>query len=90
MTTALTEPGWRSAVSSSVAAHRRVAAYTLPRALDARMLDLGERKESLTAAELGELLALVAFTQERAVEKFDAELAVRRLTAVCPDLADAP
>jgi hypothetical protein len=80
------DPAWRAAVSSSVTAHRRVAAYTLPPALDARMLDLGERKESLTPTERDELLALVTFTQERAVEKFDAELAVRKLTAVCPDL----
>lgn len=90
MSAALTEPELRSAVSSSVAAHRRVAAYTLPSALDVRMLDLGERKESLTVAERDELLALVAFAQARSVEKFDAELAVRKLTAVCPDLADAP
>jgi hypothetical protein len=82
----VTEPTWRAALASSVSTHRRVAAYTLPQALNARMLHLGERKESLTPAERDELLALVAFTQDRSIEKLDAELAVRKLTAVCPDL----
>lgn len=81
------EPDQRAAVSRSVAAHRRVAAYTLPPALDAKLLDLSERKESLTPAERDELLALVAFTQARSVEKLEAEAALRRLTAAYPDLA---
>lgn len=81
------EPDWQAALAASVSSHRRVAAYILPAALDARMLDLGERKESLTPIERGELLALVEFTQARSVEKLDAELAVRKLTAVCPELA---
>lgn len=81
------EPDWRAAVSRSVSAHRRVAAYVLPPALDARMLELGERKEGLTPAEREELLALVAFTQERSAEKLEAELAVRRLTAAYPELS---
>ena len=80
------EPDWRAAVTRSVSAHRRVAAYTLPQALDARMLDLGERKEFLTPAERDELLALVAFTQERSAEKLEAELAARRLTDAYPEL----
>jgi hypothetical protein len=84
------EPDWRSAVSRSVSAHRRVAAYTLPPALDARLLDLSERKESLTPAERDELLALVAFTQARSIEKAEAELAARRLTDTYPDLTAQP
>ena len=44
-------PDQRTAVTKSLAAHRRVAAYTLPAALDARLQDLSERKESLTADE---------------------------------------
>jgi len=84
------EPDWRSAVSRSVSAHRRIAAYTLPSALDARLLDLSERKESLTPAERDELLALVAFTQARSIEKLEAELAVRRLTDAYPDLSVQP
>jgi hypothetical protein len=84
------EPDWRSAVSRSVSAHRRVAAYTLPPALDAKLLDLSERKESLTPTEREELLALVAFTQARSLEKLEAELAVRRLTDAYPDLSALP
>ena len=84
------EPDWRSAVSRSVSAHRRIAAYTLPAALDARLLDLSERKESLTPAEREELLALLAFTQTRSIEKLEAELAVRRLTDAYPDLSAQP
>ena len=79
-------PDQRAAVAKSVATHRRVAAYTLPPALDARLLDLGERKDQLTPAEREELLALVAFTQARSVEKLDAELAARRLADACPEL----
>lgn len=84
------EPDWRSAVSRSVSAHRRVAAYTLPPALDAKLLDLSERKESLTPTEREELLALVSFTQARSLEKLEAELAVRRLTDAYPDLSALP
>jgi hypothetical protein len=84
------EPDWRAAVSRSLVALRRVAAYTLPAALDARMLDLGERKEDLTPAERGELLALVEFTQARAAEKLEAELAARRLADAYPDLGLGP
>jgi len=84
------EPDWRSAVSRSVSAHRRIAAYTLPPALDSRLLDLSERKETLTQIEREELLALVAFTQARSIEKAEAELAVRRLTDTYPDLTAEP
>lgn len=63
----------------AVAVLRRVAGYALPPELDRRMLDLSERKESLTADERAELLAWVRFTQERSVEKAEAEAALRRL-----------
>lgn len=81
------EPAWRAALASSAAALRRVAGYTLPPELDRRILDLGERKEALTPEERAEFLAWVAFTQARSVEKLEAELALRRLAAVCPELA---
>lgn len=86
----VSEVDWRAAVARSVSAHRRVAAYTLPPALDARMLDLAERKDELTPAERDELLALVAFTQARSIEKLEAELAARRLTDAYPDLSAQP
>lgn len=86
----LTEPAQLAAVSKSLATHRRVAAYTLPPALDAKLLDLSERKESLTPDERAELLGLVAFTQARSVEIAEAELAIRRLTDAYPELAAQP
>jgi hypothetical protein len=85
----IAEPDWRDALASSAAALRRVAAYSLDSALDRRILDLGERKEFLTPAERSELLAWVAFTQERSLEKLEAERALRRLLAVCPELGDS-
>ena len=84
------EPAQLAAVSKSLAAHRRVAAYTLPLALDAKLLDLSERKEALTPAEQAELLGLVSFTQARSIEKAEAELAVRRLTDAYPELSAQP
>ncbi len=82
------EPEWRTALLSSVAALRRVANYTLPPELDRRGLELGERKDALTADERAELLAWVAFTQQRSAEKLEAELALRRLVSICPELAN--
>ena len=83
-------PAWQDAAATSAAALRRVASYALPPALDRRLLDLGERKDALTPDERAELFAWVAFTQERSAEKLAAELALRRLAAVCPDLPQGP
>ncbi|MBP3960413.1 hypothetical protein J8F10_34740 [Gemmata sp. G18] len=85
-TIAPTEPAWQAALVSSAVALRRIAGYTLPAELDRRVLELGERKESLTDTERAELLAWVTFTQQRSVEKLEAEVALRRLTAVCPEV----
>lgn len=82
------EPAWQAALSSSVAALRRLANYALPPELDRRILELGERKDSLTEDERAELMAWVAFTQQRSVEKLEAEVALRRLAAVYPELAN--
>jgi hypothetical protein len=87
-TTAPLEPAWQAALSSSVAALRRLANYTLPPELDRRILELGERKDTLTEEERAELMAWVAFTQQRSVEKLEAEVALRRLATVCPELAN--
>lgn len=84
----VTEPAWQAALAASTAALWKVAGYALPPALD--RLDLGERKESLTPDERAELLAWVAFTQERSAERLEAEVALRRLAAVYPDLAARP
>jgi hypothetical protein len=64
---------------------RRLADYTLEPALDERLRDLGERKERLRPEEHAELLALVSFTQQRTLEKLEAELALRQLDAVAPE-----
>jgi hypothetical protein len=88
--TAPVEPAWQAAVASSVAALRKTAGYTLPPELDRRVLDLSERKEALTADERAELMAWVAFTQQRSAEKLEAEVALKRLTAVFPELANPP
>jgi hypothetical protein len=81
MSTTLSDP-LRSILTSSSEALRRVAGYTLPAALDRRILELGERKETLTETEREELLAWVEFTQERSIEKFQAESALRQLESV--------
>jgi predicted MarR family transcription regulator len=86
----LLDPAQLVAVSKSLIAHRRVAGYTLPPALDAKRSDLSERKESLTAEERAELLGLVAFTQARSIEMAEAELAIRRLTDAYPELVAHP
>jgi hypothetical protein len=90
VTPVVADPDPRRALESSAAALRRVAGYTLPPALDRRILDLGERKETLTPDERAELLAWVAFTQQRSAEKFEAEVALRRLAVAFPDLATGP
>ena len=54
--TVIAEPVRRAAQASTTAL-RRVAAYKLPPALDRRLLELGERKASLTSDEREELLA---------------------------------
>jgi uncharacterized protein YbjT (DUF2867 family) len=88
----LAEPNWRDALTSSVAALRRVSRYTLDPALDPaldqRILELAERKEFLTPAERSELLAWVSFTQQRTLEKLEAKRALRSLVSICPELGD--
>jgi len=88
--TATAEPARRAAFATSASALRRVAAYQLPPALDRRLLDLSERKEALTPDERDELLAWVEFTQQRSVEKLEAEVALRRLADSFPELVARP
>ena len=80
------EPGFQSAIRTVVASLRCAAGYELETPLAHRMQDLSERKEFLGAAEHGELMALVEFTQRRTIEKLEAELALKRLGEVLPDL----
>lgn len=87
-TAALLESRRDTALRSSAAALRRAAAYSLPPDLDRRILDLGERKAELTPDERAELMAWVAFAQERSLEKFGSEAALRKLTDAFPELAE--
>ena len=73
-----------------IRALRPVADYELEPALDRRLSDLGERKEFLTPVEHAELLDLVAFARHRSLEKLEAQLALRRLQEVAPDVVVAP
>ncbi len=80
------EPALRTARQ----ALRRIADFQLDPFLNDRLLDLGERKEFLTSAEHDELVALATFSQRRAVEKLEAELALQQLEAAAPNLGEAP
>lgn len=84
------DPEVRSALEASHRALRRMAEFKLPAALDQRLRELGERKEFLSAEEHAQLMALVALAQQRSVDKLEAELALQRLEAVEPGLADKP
>jgi hypothetical protein len=78
------------ALRTSTAALRRSANYSLPAELDRRMLDLGERKDSLSGSEAAELQAWVKFTQQRSLEKFEAQVALQRLESQFPETAAHP
>jgi hypothetical protein len=69
---------------------RRLADYSLDPALDQRMRQLGEQKEFLGPDEHAELMALVAFSEQRSIEKLEAEQALRRLREAFPDLTAQP
>jgi hypothetical protein len=84
------DPQVRSALQVSHRALRRIAGYVLPPALEQRMRELGERKEFLSPEEHDVLMALVAFAQQRSVDKLEADLALQRLEAVEPGLATTP
>ena len=90
MATDSEDPKFQSALRASYRALRRVAGYVLDPVLDQRLRELGERKEFLSPDEHGELMALVAFTQQRSIEKLEAELALQHIEAACPDLASTP
>lgn len=87
MAATVVEPDRHEALVASAVALKRMAAYELPPELDRRGLDLGERKDALTPDERGELLAWAAFTQQRSLDRAGAELALRRLAAVFPEVA---
>ena len=85
----MNQPDRMQALRSCRNALRRISEYVLEASLDERMLDLGERKEFLSEAEHAELVALLAFTEKRTLEKLEAEVALKRLESVYPELVNA-
>ena len=79
----------RDALKACVPALKHMAEYQLDPILDKRMTELGEKKEFLNDEEHAELMAMVAFSERRALEKLEAGLALRKLEACFPDLSGA-
>ena len=74
------------ALLASAEALERKADFVLPKHLDRLILDLGERKDSLTTAERDELFCWIEFAQEKTLEKVTAELALRQLRRAFPQI----
>ncbi|MBI2808086.1 MAG: hypothetical protein HYX68_24135 [Planctomycetes bacterium] len=70
-----------SLMQDCAATLQKVEGYTLPAAMDRRLLWLSENKESLTQTEREELHALVDFAEDRTVEKLQARVLLQRLAA---------
>lgn len=80
----------RSALHLCERALRRMAEYRLDPVLDQRLRNLGERKERLSPGEHEELMALIAFTQQRMLDKLEAEVALQGLQTACAELPRMP
>ncbi len=90
MTTMNADPALEEVLAGCVAALRRVAEYRLPAALDRRLLWLSENQERLSEAEREELLAAVEFSEDRTVEKLQAQSVLQRLARLYPHLVSTP
>ena len=84
------EPNFQSAIKAVVISLRGVARYELEPPLANRMQELAERKELLNANDHGELMALVDFSQRRTIEKLEAQVALKRLGEIVPELVTLP
>lgn len=82
-----TEPRFRDALDACITALSRVAGYEIDPGLDRHLQDLSERKEFLDSSQYEELVALVAFSQQRTIEKLEAQAALARLRELFPDVA---
>ena len=89
MTLSTAEPAFQEAVRSTIAALQRLASYELDPSLAKRMDDLGERKEFLDEPQHAELMALVAFAQQRTTDKLQAKVALDRWRALVPALVES-
>jgi hypothetical protein len=77
---------FKAALGSCVAALRRLAEYKLEKPIQRRLTELSENKEFLTRKEQIELRGLVTFWQKRTREKLEAQLALKLLGEVAPNL----
>jgi len=82
------EPAQESAIVASADALKQKADYVLPKSIDKLILELGERKDSLTPDEREELLSWIEFAQDKTLEKVTAELALRQLRRAFPQILD--
>ena len=73
-------------LAGCVAVLRRVAESRLPAALDRRLLWLSENKGCLSEAEREELLAAVEFSEDRTVDKLQAQAVLQSLGRLYPQL----
>ena len=74
----------QEALDACVPALRQMLNFQLDPTLARRINTMGERKEFLNEEEHAELLALVQFTQQRTIERLQAELALQRLRTAFP------
>ena len=82
------QPGLQTALGLCVGALRRIVEYELDPGINRRLRQLGERKERLDEGEHDELMSLVAFTETRSVEKLQAQLALKRLGEILPEVVE--
>jgi len=80
------EPHVHLALSSCATTLRRLANYELEPALARKLDELSERKELLNQTEHDELMALVEFARQRTIEKLEAQLALKRLHEIFPEV----
>lgn len=82
------EPKLAVALDLCVQSLRTLANYELDHSLQRRLRDLGERKEDLDASQHDELISLMAFAEKRTAEKLLAQVALKQLREVLPELVD--
>ena len=74
-------------MSACVRALRRIANYQLEAPIAHRLHALSEQKEFLDSSEHDELMALVAFSQQRSIEKLEAQVALKGLERILKSMA---
>jgi hypothetical protein len=90
MSTAVTNgPKFKRVMRTCVKTLRDMAAYKFGRAFRKRLRELAENKDSLTKAERVELSYLVDFWQKRTLEKLRAQVALKYLDEILPDLVSS-